>query len=67
MSQPTYDGQAQDEQERAEWREFVAANQDAWAAEARHEQTQEEYQREWADLNDQYEANHYPAGDQAEI
>lgn len=67
MSQPMIYKPEQAAEDRAEWNEFRAANQEAWAAEARHEQTQEEYQQEWADVTDQYEADHYTVDDCAEL
>ena len=51
--------QEQFEQERAEFRADFEANRDAREIEARHEQIQEEYQQDWAELGDQYDADHY--------
>jgi hypothetical protein len=51
--------QVEFEKERAEFLADHEANRDAREIEARHEQVQEEWGQEWAELGDQYEADHY--------
>ena len=57
---------ASDEQERADWNAAYAAEQQGDLDDARHEQWQDQVEREWADVMDQHEANHY-GGDSAEL